>query len=95
MGIKNLNIPYNRLREMINADQDELKHLVRNEYMTIELYSWNGDSLLVDAGKISEQTGLKFRTKSIIGYHNEVRVYPSIIIVHLMKNLYLQKIIPF
>nr|WNM55785.1 tail protein [Staphylococcus phage S-CoN_Ph37] len=61
---------------MINADQDELKHLVRNEYMTIELYSWNGDSLLVDAGKISEKTGLKFRTKSIIGYHNEVRVYP-------------------
>lgn len=74
--LKNLNIPYDRLREMINANQDELKHLIRNEYMTIELYSWNGDSLLVDAGKISEKTGLKFRTKSIIGYHNEVRVYP-------------------
>lgn len=74
--LKQLSLSYNQLREMINATQDELMHLVRNEYMTIELYTWNGDVLLIDAGKISVKTGLKFKTKSIIGYHNEVRVYP-------------------
>ncbi len=74
--LKQLSLSYNQLRQMINATQDELKHLVRNEYMTIELYTWNGDVLLIDAGKISVKTGLKFKTKSIIGYHNEVRVYP-------------------
>src|SRR5699024_11949383 len=60
----------------LGVNQDELRHLVRNEYMTVELYSWNGDALLIDAGKIKEDTGLKFNTRSIIGYHNEVRVYP-------------------
>lgn len=42
---------------MLNSNQDELKHLVRNEYLTIEIYSWNGDSLLLDAGKITEKQG--------------------------------------
>lgn len=74
--LKELRVPFERLQYMLNSNQDELKHLVRNEYLTIEIYSWNGDSLLLDAGKITEKTGVKLRTKSIIGYHNEVRIYP-------------------
>lgn len=74
--LNDLTVSFNRLQEFIGVSQDELRHLVRNEYVTIELYSWNGDALLIDAGKVRTDTGLKFRTKSIIGYHNEVRVYP-------------------
>ena len=75
-GLGNLTVSFSRLQEFLGVNQDELRHLVRNEYMTVELYSWNGDALLIDAGKIKEDTGLKFNTRSIIGYHNEVRVYP-------------------
>lgn len=75
-GLGNLTVSFSRLQEFLGVNQDELRHLVRNEYMTVELYSWNGDALLIDAGKIKENTGLKFNTRSIIGYHNEVRVYP-------------------
>jgi len=75
-GLGNLTVSFSRLQKFLGVSQPELRHLVRNEYMTVELYSWNGDALLIDAGKIKTGTGLKFNTRSIIGYHNEVRVYP-------------------
>jgi hypothetical protein len=74
--LNNLSLSFGDLQNMVDIKKPELKHLIRNEYFTIECYSWNGDSLLLDAGKITEKTGIKFKTKSIIGYHNEVRVYP-------------------
>lgn len=74
--LNNLTRSFSQLLDMVSINQPELRHLIRNEYMTIELYSWNGDSLLLDAGKIRTDTGVKFNTRSIIGYHNEVRVYP-------------------
>lgn len=74
--LDNLEVSFKDLQNLIDIERDELKHLIRNEYMTIELYSWDGDSLLLDAGKLPEDTGVKLNTRSIIGYHNEVRVYP-------------------
>lgn len=74
--LNDLTVSFDTLQSFIGVSQDELRHLVRNEYVTIELYSWNGDALLIDAGKVRTDTGLKFNTRSIIGYHNEVRVYP-------------------
>lgn len=75
--LNNLSLSFNQLQSYLGVTEDELQHLVRNEYVTVELYSWNGDVMLIDAGKIQKSTGLKFKTKSIIGYHNEVRVYPE------------------
>lgn len=75
--LNNLSLSFNQLQSYLGVTEDELQHLVRNEYVTVELYSWNGDVMLIDAGKIQKSTGLKFKTKSIIGYHNEVRVYPA------------------
>lgn len=75
--LNNLSLSFNQLQSYLGVTEDELQHLVRNEYVTVELYSWNGDAMLIDAGKIQKSTGLKFKTKSIIGYHNEVRVYPA------------------
>ncbi|MGO3818148.1 MAG: hypothetical protein ACTJH3_11500 [Staphylococcus equorum] len=74
--LDDLSLSFNQLQSYLGVTEDELQHLVRNEYVTVELYSWNGDVMLIDAGKIQKSTGLKFKTKSIIGYHNEVRVYP-------------------
>uniref|UniRef100_A0AB39U203 Tail fiber n=1 Tax=Staphylococcus phage vB_SauP_PSK TaxID=3240362 RepID=A0AB39U203_9CAUD len=75
-SLNDLSLSFSKLQEMMLSKKDEFKHMIRNEYMTIELYDWNGNTMLLDAGKISEKTGVKLRTKSIIGYHNEVRVYP-------------------
>lgn len=75
--LDDLSLSFNQLQSYLGVTEDELQHLVRNEYVTVELYSWNGDVMLIDAGKIKKSTGLKFKTKSIIGYHNEVRVYPD------------------
>ena len=75
--LNNLSLSFNQLQSYLGVTEDELQHLVRNEYVTVELYSWNGDVMLIDAGKIKKSTGLNFKTKSIIGYHNEVRVYPD------------------
>lgn len=75
--LDSLETDFDELRGFVaSQDNDALKHLVRNEYLTIELYSWDGDSLLLDAGHLPQDTGLKLNTRSIIGYHNEVRVYP-------------------
>ena len=74
--LKNLTLSFEAIQNLVSIKEDRYKHLVRNEYFTIECYDWGGGSLLLDAGKITEQTGIKFKTKSIIGYHNEVRVYP-------------------
>lgn len=74
--LPNLNVPFNMLQRMVDIEKPHLRHLIRNEYFTIEVYDWSGGSMLLDAGKIKENTGIRFRTKSIIGYHNEVRVYP-------------------
>ncbi|AAO83866.1 tail protein [Staphylococcus phage phi44AHJD] len=75
-SLKDLSLSFSNLQEMMLSKKDEFKHMIRNEYMTIEFYDWNGNTMLLDAGKISQKTGVKLRTKSIIGYHNEVRVYP-------------------
>lgn len=74
--LNNLTLSFEAIQNLVSIKEDRYKHLVRNEYFTIECYDWGGGSLLLDAGKITESTGIKFRTKSIIGYHNEVRVYP-------------------
>lgn len=71
-----LGVSFEQLQNWVGINEPHLKHLVRNEYFTIECYDWGGGSMLLDAGKISESTGIEFRTRSIIGYHNEVRVYP-------------------
>lgn len=74
--LNNLSVSFGQIQDLLAIREDRYKHLIRNEYFTIECYDWGGGSMLLDAGKITEKTGIKFRTKSIIGYHNEVRVYP-------------------
>ena len=77
MNMENIELTFNELCETIGFDPKEHPHLCRNEYMTIELYDWANGSLFLDAGFIRREVGLKLRTRSIIGYHNEIKVYPE------------------
>ena len=65
----------NEMYGLFNLDPDEDKHLLRNEYTTTEVYTFNGDQLFVDNGLLSDKYGLFFRSSYIMGYHNEVAIY--------------------
>src|SRR5699024_12627823 len=61
--------------DLFNLDPNEDKHLLRNEYTTTEVYTFNGYELFIDNGQLSDKYGLFFRSSYIMGYHNEVAVY--------------------
>src|SRR5699024_10618606 len=63
------------LYDLFNLDPDEDKHLLRNEYTTSEVYTFNCDQLFIDNGLLSDKYGLFFRSSYIMGYHNEVAIY--------------------
>lgn len=65
----------NQMYQMYNLDPVEDKHLLRNEYTTTEVYTFNGDQLYIDNGQLSDKYGLFFRSSYVMGYHNEVAIY--------------------
>lgn len=60
-----------QLYELFDLDMRDDKHLLRSEYTTTEIYSWDGQSLLIDNGLLNEKTGLQFDSKNVIGYKNQ------------------------
>lgn len=82
--LDNLEVSFKDLAGYMGVDYKKDPHLVRDEYLTVELYDYNGESMFLNAGDIPTDVGTKFNTRSIIGYHNEIRIYP----VHYksMKN---------
>ena len=73
--LQNISKSINEMYSMFNLDPIEDKHLLRNEYTTTEVYTFNGDQLYIDNGQLSDKYGLFFRSSYIMGYHNEVAVY--------------------
>lgn len=73
--LQNISKSINEMYSMFNLDPVEDKHLLRNEYTTTEVYTFNGDQLYIDNGQLSDKYGLFFRSSYIMGYHNEVAVY--------------------
>src|SRR5699024_2393758 len=65
----------NEMYQLFGLDPKEDKHLLRNEYTTTEVYTFNGDQLFIDNGQLSDKYGLFFRSSYVMGYHNEVAVY--------------------
>src|SRR5699024_10423344 len=65
----------NQMYSLFGLDPKEDKHLLRNEYTTTEVYTFNGDQLFIDNGQLSETYGLFFRSSYVMGYHNEVAIY--------------------
>src|SRR5699024_4566237 len=65
----------NNLYDIFNLDSEEDKHLLRSEYTTTEVYTWDGQQLFIDNGQLSEKYGLFFRSVYVSGFHNEVGIY--------------------
>jgi hypothetical protein len=51
------------------------KHLLRNEYATLEVYNWTGQNMDLDLGFLPE-TGLNFQMVTSIGYANQISIFP-------------------
>ena len=64
----------NDLYTLYGLDRTDDKHLLRNEYTTSEVYTFNGNQLFIDNGQLSDK-GLKFKSSNVMGYHNEIAVY--------------------
>ena len=67
-------IDFNTLIKMLKIDTSEL-HLLRNEYVDVEIYNYNGSNLKIDVSDISSKYGLKFDVASVIGFENIVTFF--------------------
>lgn len=66
----------NKLLSLFNLNAISEKHLFRSHYTTIELYSYDGQSILLDPAFLDDTTGLKLQAKTVLGYVNELRIFP-------------------
>ena len=66
-----LNYLMTDLYNLFGLDRNQDKHLLRNEYTTSELYSWDGQRLLIDNGQLNESTGIQLTSKNVVGYVNQ------------------------
>ena len=70
-----INMDMQELYSIFGLDSLQEKHLLRNEYTTIEAYSWDGQQLTIDTGLLHASSGLKFKAMQVIGYKNQVAIY--------------------
>lgn len=63
------------LYQFFNLDMIQDQHLLRSEYMTAEMYSWDGQQLSIDLGKLDPSLGIEVHGINVIGYANKVGFY--------------------
>lgn len=73
-AVNNLRLTQTELMGVAGLESSE-KHLLRSNYVTIEVTDFSGQKLLIDAGLLND--GIDLKAKSVIGYHNEVRIYQN------------------
>lgn len=77
MELLKISPKYNELLEMFDLDYEQERHLLRNEYTTTEVYTWDGQQLFIDNGKLNEVLGLLFQSVYVSGYYNEIGIFVS------------------
>lgn len=73
-NISEINWSPETIMDYLGYPADE-KHLLRNEYGTLEVYNWVGDSLNLDLGFLPS-SGLQFHMVTSIGYSNKIAIFP-------------------
>lgn len=74
--ISEINYSIDDLCRIYGLDKNEEKHLLRTGYTTAEVYSWDGQRILLDNAFLDDETGIKFRAVTSIGYENKIALYP-------------------
>ena len=75
--LKKIDITTNQLYSLFDLDPINDKHLLRNNYQTFELYAYDGQALSIDLGQINTSTGFQLAAEKIIGFENEIAIYPK------------------
>lgn len=65
----------NQIGSFGGIDVTKEPHLLRSEYMTCEIYSYDGQNINLDLAQLP-QSGLEFGLMNSIGYHNQIAIYP-------------------
>lgn len=71
--LKTLSYSPEVIKQAFDYDNDMPEYLMREDYSTIELNSWDGQHLSVDYTFLPSE-GLSLYAQAIFGYHNEIRV---------------------
>lgn len=66
-----------RLGEITGFNKQEDLHMLRNEYVTIEFYTYDGQSMLLDCSLLDIATGIDLQVMYMTGYTNEIVIYPK------------------
>lgn len=75
--INDIKYSMNQLFDLYGMSPIHDKHLLRNEYTTMEVYSWDGQQLFIDIGQLNPEIGLEFKYESVIGYFNQIAFFPK------------------
>ena len=75
--LRKIDITTNQLYSLFDLDPNNDKHLLRNNYNTFELYAYDGQALSIDLGQINTSTGFQLNAEKIIGFENEIAIYPK------------------
>ena len=75
--LRKIDITTNQLYNLFDLDSNHDKHLLRNNYNTFELYAYDGQALSIDLGQLNTSTGFQLAAEKIIGFENEVAIYPK------------------
>lgn len=73
--IDKLSHDMSELLNLFELDPIQDRHLLRNEYTTIELYNYSGGQLFVDNGQLNPLRGLALNVDIVTGHYNEMKVY--------------------
>lgn len=63
------------LFNILNLDTEQEKHLFRTEYCTLECYSWDGQSVILDPAFVKDK--IQFQSVVSLGYNNQISLYPQ------------------
>ncbi|BDU78951.1 phage tail protein [Tetragenococcus phage phiYA5_2] len=75
--IDSMELDFDKLCNIFDLDPETEGHLLRNEYTTTELYSYDGQRIMIDNGLINRDTSVKnkLHVMTNAGYHNEFAFY--------------------
>ena len=73
--VNEVNLSTSNLYALFDLDERNEKHLLRSEYTTTEIYTNNGQQLLIDNGLLNTYRGFTLKVSQVLGFKNEVRFY--------------------
>lgn len=66
-----------KIATLTGFNKQEDLHMLRNEYVTLEFYSYDGQSMLLDCSLLDIATGIDLQVMYMTGYTNEIVLYPK------------------